>query len=153
MHKSYLSKSTSNMDHRIILPVHFIQLEIYGELLSRMEVAVPRSLRSKQQKGGNCLLKIKAQKEKVNNLNKIINSLEHLKAAVTLRALKTAKKVFCNKFMESKKSFRMTHFVTQIGKEHHINNTKITSICQRKQQQVEGKQVLGNRLDQAGIEI
>jgi len=152
MHKNYFSKSTSSMGHRIILPARFIRLEIYGGLRNQMETIVPPSLRSKQQKVGNFLLKIKVPKGK-SKQNNILNSLEQLKVAVTLRVHKTAKRVSYNTSMESKKSFLMILFVMWIGKELHNNNTKITIICQHKQRQVEGKQVLGNHLDQAGIEI
>jgi hypothetical protein len=138
------------MGHRIILLVHFIQLEIFGGLLNRMVVTVPQSLRFKQQKVGSFLLKIKVQKEKVKQ-SKLLNSLEHLKVVVTLTAHKIAKRVFSNIFMESKKSSQMIHFVMSIGKDRLSNNRKI--ICQRTQQQVEVKQVLGNHQDQAGIEI
>lgn len=153
MHRNSLSKLTSNMDHRIILPARFIRHEIYGGLPNQTEVTVPRSLRSKQQTAvGNFLLKTRVPRGK-RMQHQIINFLEHRKAAVTLRAHKTAKRVSCSTSMESKKSFLMIRFVMWIGKELHTNNTKIAIICQPKQQQVEGKRVLGNHRDQVGIEI
>ena len=97
-----------------------------------MEAAAPQSSMCRLKSVDKFIHKIIVQREKVSNKRQ--HSLEHIKEAMTLIALKVAKRAFCNRFMALKKSSLTILFAMWIGKEE-----KNTVISQLKQPAEENK--------------